>query len=74
MKGIKIKNDYAAAVGTLYLHTPKAVFAAIAISALTVGGDYLEEAEERLLKEWQTLYDNEIVPQIPPKTLQKEKP
>jgi hypothetical protein len=62
----KLHNEYAAAAGgKLFEACPKAVFAAIAVSALTVGGDYLEEAELRLLREWWTLYHNGIVPQKP---------
>lgn len=61
-------NEYARAVDErLYEQTPKAVFAAVAVSALTTGGDYLNEANGRLLEEWWILYDNGIVPQKPPR-------
>ena len=50
----------------LYTKCPKSVFAAIAISSLTVGGDKLDEARDRVLAEWWTLYDNQIVSQRPP--------
>lgn len=58
-------NNYALTLGDLYARTPKAVFAAIAVSALTSGGDYISEARARLLEEWKILHDNGIVPQKP---------
>lgn len=51
--------------GNLFEACPKTVFAAIAVSALTLGGDYLEEARDRLIAEWWVLFDNGIVPQRP---------
>jgi len=68
MRGMKIKNGYVEELEDLYEKTPKAVFAAIAISALTTGGDYLEHAKERILEEWVALYENGIVSQKPPVT------
>ena len=65
MPGIKITNGYADCLGELYAKTPKAVFAAVAVSTLTMGGDYLDEAKERLLNEWRILHENGIVPQKP---------
>lgn len=62
---MKSKNSYALTLGDLYARTPKAVFAAIAVSALTSGGDCISEARARLLEEWKILYDNGIVPQKP---------
>lgn len=60
-------NQYAAQIGQdLYENIPKAVLAAIAVSALTLGGDYLEEARSRVAKEWLILFQNGIVPQKPP--------
>lgn len=66
MRGIKVTNEYADALGDLYAKVPKAVLAAIAVSALTVGGDYLDEAQARLLTEWDALHDAEIVSQPAP--------
>ena len=63
-RGIKLHNEYAALLGSLFADCPKAVLAAIAISALC--GDDLNSAHENVLKEWWTLYDNGIVPQKPP--------
>jgi len=63
----KMLNDYARTLGALYDDTPKAVFAALAVSSLTCGGDALAEARERVLAEWQILHDNGIVPQKPPR-------
>lgn len=57
-------NEYSDSIG-YYERVPKAVFAAIAVSALTVGGDYLNEAEPRLAREWWALYNAGIVPQKP---------
>lgn len=63
----KLSNYYAEAIDeTVYRGCPKAVFAAIAISALTTGGDFLADAEPRLIREWWVLYRNGIVPQKPP--------
>lgn len=62
----KQMNSYANELGgMLYGDAPKAVLAAIAVSALTCGGDLLAEAKERLLREWWILFDNGIVPQKP---------
>lgn len=62
-----LRNEYASQLGDLFDKTPKAVLAAIAVSALTTGGDYLEKARELLLEEWRILHENKIVPQSPPK-------
>ena len=62
----KAMNVYADSVGPkFYAQCPKAVFAAIAVSALTAGGDKLNEAGRRVLKEWWALYHAGIVPQKP---------
>ncbi len=61
------QNGYAAELGDLFDLAPKAVIAAIAVSALTIGGDRLEIARKRFAEEWQILFDNGIVPQAPPK-------
>jgi len=61
----KTMNAYAEELGRLYGKTPKAVFAAIAVSRLTDGGDSLAEAQSLLLAEWRILYENRIVPQRP---------
>jgi len=61
------KNDYARSLGlALYDAIPKEVFAAIAVSLLTCGGDRLNEAATGLLREWQALYETRIVLQRPP--------
>ena len=66
MRGLKQLNEYATAPGMdLYETCPKAVFAAIAVSALTGGGDYLDEARSRILAEWTCLHQNGIVSQAP---------
>lgn len=62
----KTSNGYAEAISQrLYIDCPKAVLAAIAVSALTTGGDSIDEAEQRVLHEWWVLYRNGIVPQKP---------
>jgi hypothetical protein len=65
MRGIKTSNEYARAVNC-YDEIPKAVWAAIAISVLTCGGDCLDEANERVMQEWLALHEAGIVPQKPP--------
>jgi hypothetical protein len=60
-------NEYNLLLGSLYEKIPKAVFAAIAVSVITQGGDYLDEASALILDEWKVLYQNGIVPQCPPK-------
>lgn len=62
----KLTNDYARAVPSeLYRDLPKAVWAALAVSALTNGGDWLERAEALVVEEWWILHENGIVPQKP---------
>lgn len=60
------RNDYAVAAGELLDAIPKAVWAALAVSALTRGGVDIEEARERVVTEWDTLHLNGIVPQRVP--------
>jgi hypothetical protein len=63
----KLLNGYACSVEQdTYEQTPKAVWAAIAVSALTTGGDFIEHADRRVRREWWVLYRNGIVPQKPP--------
>jgi hypothetical protein len=57
-------NDYQRAIG-YWDQVPKAVFAAVAVSVLTVGGDHLDKAESRFAREWWALYTAGIVPQRP---------
>lgn len=66
-------NEYAAqlagdggAAGGIIDKIPKMVALAVAVSALTSGGDRLHEARDSFLREWWCLYDNKIVPQKPP--------
>ena len=64
---MKRTNEYARNCMDLYA-APKAVFAAIAYSFCSSGGDLsVSEAQKRLLDEWWTLYENGIVPQKPPR-------
>lgn len=72
-RGMKVKNEYAEAIREIYAQIPKAVLASIAVSCLTVGGDYINEATERVLEEWRILHENGIVPQKPPRRAQKAK-
>jgi hypothetical protein len=69
-----LHNGYAAELGPWFDRIPKSVFAAIAVSALTQGGDYLEKATVRVCDEWRVLHDNGIVPQKPPKAAPTEGP
>lgn len=68
---MKQTNEYAQQLGELYGRIPKAVFAAMAVSALTGGGDHLEQAQARILTEWDALYGSGIVAQKPPKDGQR---
>lgn len=61
-------NEYAAQLGAMFDEMPKSVLAAIAVSALTCGGDYIEEAAARVAHEWAILNENGIVPQRPSKS------
>ncbi len=68
MRGFKTTNEYAREIKN-YDNIPKAVLAAIAVSAVTCGGDLLDEATERINAEWQILHEAGIVPQKPTKEL-----
>lgn len=72
MKGFRTSNSYVKQLGALYAKVPKAVLAAIAVSSLTCGGDYIDRAEELLLWEWSCLWRNGIVPQKPPRVIEQE--
>lgn len=64
----KVMNEYAIAIGgTLYAETPKAVFAALLVSYLKRDGVSFDELPPAIVKEWEVLHDNGIVPQEPPK-------
>jgi len=64
-----VANEYAAALRGLYATTPKAVFAAVAVSVLTGCRDDLGEARELMVKEWRLLHGLGIIPQAPPPKL-----
>lgn len=67
MPSAPVLNEYANAIGgDLWESCPKAVFAAIAVSALTCGGDHLGQAHELVAEEWCALFDAGIVTQRPP--------
>lgn len=59
------RNEYSRALGKMFEECPKEILAAIAVSALTVGGDWLPEAQQRLADEWLALYEAGIVRQKP---------
>jgi hypothetical protein len=63
-------NEYAAALGSFYDSTPKAVFAALAFS-LAAHGETADPKEivARLTREWQILYENGVIRQAAPKLL-----
>lgn len=69
---MKTHNEYAATLGPLYDQIPKAVFAAIAVSALTTGGDHIEHAVAVILYEWGALHRAGIVPQKPTRDVAPE--
>lgn len=72
---MKLRNEYVAALGEFYARTPKAVFAAIALSyatrlfAKTEGTDSIDV----LVEEWKTLHENGIIPQNPGKYVKARK-
>lgn len=62
-----LQNDYAKELGELFDEMPKSVIAAIAVSALSYGGDRLGEARKLAAHEWRILHLNGIVQQRPGK-------
>lgn len=66
-----LSNPYQAELGDLFDEMPKSAIAAIAVSALTMGGNFLDEAAQRTAREWQVLYDAGIVAQRPGKIARK---
>lgn len=71
----KTLNMYVEAIpAEVFEATPKAVWAAIAISLATGGGDRLDEAAQAIIAEWAILKDNGIVPQVIPAALRKYNP
>ena len=63
---MKRSNGYVGAVGDLYARTPKAVWAAIAVSyALRAREDEWDQVVPEVLEEWDALHANGIVPQAP---------
>lgn len=66
---MKVTNEYARAVGwAFYDQTPKAVWAAIAVSRCTAGGEGINDMDRviiAVMEEWEALYANGIVPQKP---------
>lgn len=68
-------NQYVEAIPReVFEDTPKAVWAALAISFATCGGDRLDEAAYSLIQEWMILKENGIVPQSVPSSLKKYDP
>lgn len=67
-RGVKLGNGYIGAYGKLYAETPKAVFAAIALSLAFIDVEErgFDLAVKQVLNEWRCLYENGIVPQKPP--------
>jgi hypothetical protein len=64
---MKQSNSYAQMFDGLYAKIPKAVFAAVAFSYASAGGDNQKDATARFLDEWKILHENGIVPQEPSK-------
>lgn len=60
-------NEYSIALGALFDEMPKSVIAAIAVSAMTCGGDHISDAVALVADEWRILHTNGIVPQKPGK-------
>jgi hypothetical protein len=59
----KLTNEYAGFLGNVYDRTPKAVFAALAVSFAMRSG--LTGTASECLDEWRVLHENGIVPQKP---------
>jgi hypothetical protein len=69
---MKKHNEYSLMIaGKLFEKTPKTVLAALLVSEY-VNRLNLDTAEidNAILAEWQVLYDNGIIPQLPPKGLE----
>ena len=62
-------TDVLLSVADVYADIPKAVWAAIAISLATCGGDTLDDAARAVVHEWAILHTNGIVPQRVPASL-----
>ena len=58
-------NEYVRSLGDDYANTPKAVYAAIALSLayIDVEEASMDAARRRLAAEWDALHENGIVPQ-----------
>ena len=67
---MKLSNEYVenALSGDFYEKTPKAVFAALAVSLILAQDENFCTVEKRLKDEWEILFENGIVPQKPLKT------
>lgn len=66
----KVRNSYANMLNG-YRETPKAVFAAVALSlAMRLCDDDPREAADLIDREWATLHANGVVPQKPRKAVQ----
>lgn len=63
----KLVGEYAKVFGRDYAKIPKSVFAAIAFSYASHGGDDYVNGVESAINEWWTLYENGIVAQKPTK-------
>lgn len=64
---MKVSNSYARSFDyKLYERIPKAVFAAVAFSFCSSGGDDMEHGVLRFIEEWIILNENGIVLQTPP--------
>ena len=65
----KTENDYQKCISReLYEKTPKAVFAALVVSLMANHqGIEFADIDGQILYEWDTLLQNGIVPQKPPK-------
>ena len=63
---MKVHNEYSQVFGPSYDKTPKAVYAAIALSlANRLMGDNFDLATKEVFREWSTLHENGIIPQSP---------
>ncbi|MCC7017796.1 MAG: hypothetical protein IT564_11405 [Rhodospirillales bacterium] len=70
MGSLKATNEYSNVFQSFYEKTPKSVFAAIAVSLMSTGGELLRDDPEKalanIIEEWETLHTCGIIPQKPP--------
>ena len=63
---VKARNNYVDGIPLqLYNRIPKAVWAALALSYASQGGENFNGVMDKIFDEWSKLYLNDVVPQKP---------